>query len=108
MLNKLWQITIYGLVVVCITFIVSIIIQSSIDKLSSIASASTIETKAEYGVRKTYDEDAVCYTAFMQNGEATTLSISCVPRPQSCNYQNKKGTQNAGTISLETISYNTE
>jgi hypothetical protein len=110
MLNKLWQIGIYSLVIIFIAFIVMIVIQSSIDKLSSIASAapSIPPTKVEYGVRKTYDEDAICYTAFMQNGLESGISISCIPRPQTCDYQNKKGTQNARTISTKTNSYNTQ
>ena len=61
---------------------------------------------AEYGVRKTYDEDAICYTAFMKNGLETGLSISCIPRPQSCTSQNEKGDKLYAEISNKTVSHN--
>lgn len=61
---------------------------------------------AEYGIRKTYDEDAICYTAFMKNGLETGLSISCIPRPQSCTSQNEKGDKLYAEISNKTVSHN--
>lgn len=62
----------------------------------------------EYGVRKTYDEDAICYTAFMKNGLETGLSISCIPRPKVCDSQNEKGDKLYAEIPIETVSHNSQ